>query len=480
MRPSGDGETERAADAARNGSGLRAAVAVAACSLAVVAGLAAGADLFVLRSDIVVPGVRVAGLPVGGLSKEDAHALLERSCPAPSVVRLTAEGAGKPALNIPAASLRLRLEREQAVARALAVGREGWTGERLLERWRARRDGIALPVEATFDRGALKWVLENSAAKRFASPARDASIELKGGQLVRTPEREGTAVDVQASLKFAGRLELNAPAEAVELPVRLRRDVPAVTLADLRPIDSVLSSQTTVYSTYERERTHNLRLAAKAVDGVVLKPGEEFSYNRIVGPRAKHLGFKDAPIFVNGQIEPGTGGGICQISTTIYQAALLAGMEIRQRSHHSMAVRYAPPGLDATVAYGVLDLKFANPLRHAVYIKVEAEGGRAKATIYGASSDRRKIRIERSVSKPVPYGTKTIVDPSLPPGARKVVDKGVNGYSVTVRRVIEEDGKERSEVISRDRYRPHPLIVRVGPPAAQKTSSAPSASNGGT
>jgi len=233
----------------------------------------------------------------------------------------------------------------------------------------------------------------------------------------------------------------------------------------------VLSAQTTVYNSYERDRTHNLKLAAKAVDGVVLKPGEEFSYNRIVGPRAKSLGFRDAPIFVNGQIEPGTGGGICQISTTVYQAALLAGMRIRQRSHHSMAVRYAPPGLDATVAYGVLDLRFENPLKHAVYIKVEAQGGRAKATIYGASSDRRKIRIERTVSKPVPYGTKTIVDPSLPPGAKKVVDKGLNGYTVVVRRIIEEDGRQRVETISRDRYRPHPLIVRVGPPAGKTAAS---------
>ena len=470
MRPSGGGGSETRPTGRISAAG-RAAVAVAACSLVVAAGLATGVDLFVLRSDIVVPGVSLAGVPLGGLRRQEALARLEEACRPPATVRLTAEGSGRPPLNIPARDVRVKLETEQALEEALAVGRQGWAGRRLLDQWRAAREGVRIPVRVSLDQKALKWVLERRAAARFASPAVDASIEVKGGQLVKTPEREGTAVDVAASLNGGGVFALERPAEVLKIPVVLRRDAPSVTLADLQPIDSVLSAQTTVYNSYERDRTHNLKLAAKAVDGVVLKPGEEFSYNRIVGPRAKSLGFRDAPIFVNGQIEPGTGGGICQISTTVYQAALLAGMRIRQRSHHSMAVRYAPPGLDATVAYGVLDLRFENPLKHAVYIKVEAQGGRAKATIYGASSDRRKIRIERTVSKPVPYGTKTIVDPSLPPGAKKVVDKGLNGYTVVVRRIIEEDGRQRVETISRDRYRPHPLIVRVGPPAGKTAAS---------
>ena len=470
MRPSGGGGSETRPTGRISAAG-RAAVAVAACSLVVAAGLATGADLYVLRSDIIVPGVSVAGVPLGGLRRQEALARLEEACRPPATVRLTAEGSGRPPLNIPARDVRVKLETERALEEALAVGRQGWAGRRLLDQWRAAHEGVRIPVRVSLDQKALKWVLERRAAARFASPAVDASIEVKGGQLVKTPEREGTAVDVAASLKGGGVFALERPAEVLEIPVVLRRDAPSVTLADLQPIDSVLSAQTTVYNSYERDRTHNLKLAAKAVDGVVLKPGGEFSYNRIVGPRAKSLGFRDAPIFVNGQIEPGTGGGICQISTTVYQAALLAGMRIRQRSHHSMAVRYAPPGLDATVAYGVLDLRFENPLKHAVYIKVEAQGGRAKATIYGASSDRRKIRIERTVSKPVPYGTKTIVDPSLPPGAKKVVDKGLNGYTVVVRRIIEEDGRQRVETISRDRYRPHPLIVRVGPPAGKTAAS---------
>jgi len=476
VRPSGEGGPETISSV-RNGASHRAALAVVACSLAVVAGLAAGADLFVQRSDVVVPGVSVAGIPLGGLRRQDAVARLEKTCAAPSVVRLIAEGSQKPPLNIPSRDVRLTVEAAQAVRDALRVGREGWVGERLLERWRAQREGVDIPLRLSVAPAALKWVLENSAASRFASPAVDAGIVVKAGQLVKTPERVGTAVDIEASLKQAAALALERPADVLELPVVLRRDLPSITLADLEPIDSVLAAQTTVYNSYERDRTHNLKLAARAVDGVILKPGAEFSYNKTVGPRAKSLGFRDAPIFVNGQIEPGTGGGICQISSTLYQAALLAGMQIRQRSHHSMAVRYAPPGLDATVSYGVLDLKFVNPLRNAVYIKVEAEGGRARATIYGASSDRRKIRIERTVSKPVPYGTKTIVDPSLPPGARKVVDKGVNGYTVVVRRVIEENGRQRVETISRDRYRPHPVVIRVGPPAAARPAAVASAAS---
>jgi len=148
-------------------------------------------------------------------------------------------------------------------------------------------------------------------------------------------------------------------------------------------------------------------------------------------------------------------------------------MEIKQRSHHSMAVRYAPPGLDATVSYGAIDLKFANPLSSAVYVKAAIGGGRLTTTVYGASHDRKKIRIVRSVGRSLPHGTKTVVDPSLPPGKTKVVEKGVNGCTVSVKRIIEENGKERVQTVSNDRYRPHPTLVHVGPQPKPPASPTP-------
>ena len=119
---------------------------------------------------------------------------------------------------------------------------------------------------------------------------------------------------------------------------------------------------TTWYKVYEVDRTHNLTKAANIINGVMVKPGQVFTFNQTVGPRTGVTGYRDALIIVGDRFEPGTGGGICQVSSTLYNAVLLAGLEIVERYNHGLAVAYIPPGLDATVAYGLQDFRFRNNL----------------------------------------------------------------------------------------------------------------------
>ena len=122
-------------------------------------------------------------------------------------------------------------------------------------------------------------------------------------------------------------------------------------------------------------------------------PGEEFSYNESTGPRSKANGYKNAPVIVNGKLQDGTGGGVCQVSTTIYNSALYSGLDITKVRNHSLPSAYAPVGKDATVVDGYLDLKFKNPYNHPIYIKNTTYNGVVTSKIYGNSQDRKNISI---------------------------------------------------------------------------------------
>ncbi len=428
----------------------------------------------------IAGGVSVAGVPLGGHAPGAAAAVLSKRIPESTVVRLNPGESGKP-MNLPAKHVGLRYDIRRGVSDAYLVGRKDWIGERYADRWRARSQGVNLPLFASYNKGALRWVLLNTAAERYELKPRDASIVADGGKLYKYRGQSGIAIDVPASLARAEAFQVTTPTTSVELPVILKEAKPSVTFEDLAPIDSVLATYMTRYNPEQRDRSTNVRLAAKAVNGAIVKAGETFSYNSRVGPRVKAAGYRDAIIFVNGKMEPGTGGGICQVSSTLYNAALLAGLDIRQRSKHSMAVVYVPIGLDATVSYGQIDLKFQNPLKHAIFIRAGASRGQMTATIYGAASDKKQVRLVRNLGRQIPYGTVTEVNPAMRPGSRRVVEKGVAGYAVSVQRIFSENGKERVEKVSSDVYRPHPAVVQVGPapkPATALPAQAAAKQNG--
>lgn len=149
----------------------------------------------------------------------------------------------------------------------------------------------------------------------------------------------------------------------------------------------LLSSFSTKYNASDRDRTTNLKLASNSINGIVLMPGEEFSYNTVLGPRTAARGYKNAKIFSNGEVVDGIGGGICQISSTLYNAVLYANLEITQRRNHQFVTSYLKAGLDATVVYGSQDFKFKNSRKYPIKIVSQVSGGVAKIEIYGKKED---------------------------------------------------------------------------------------------
>jgi vancomycin resistance protein YoaR len=238
----------------------------------------------------------------------------------------------------------------------------------------------------------------------------------------------------------------------VKLSIPLREVAPTVTAGHLGAINTLLATYSTGLGGSSHNRRHNIRVACTAIDGTVLMPGEVFSYNQIVGPRTERAGFRTAPVIIHGELVPGTGGGICQVSTTLYNVALLGDLKIVRRSHHQFPVHYVPPGRDATVAYGSLDLRFANSLPGPVALDVKTVGSRVVVHLFGTAACKRNVQLVSSRvirTRPRdPAGR----GPTLP------------GKRVTVTRVVRlADGRVHREVISRDSYDPAPASSHASP-----------------
>ncbi len=210
--------------------------------------------------------------------------------------------------------------------------------------------------------------------------------------------------------------------------------------ANAMGIKECISKFSTNFDPGNKPRVHNIREAANAIDDTILAPGDTFSFNKTVGPRSAETGYLDAPVMVDDDLVPGIGGGICQVSSTLYNAVLLANLKVVARSNHSMAPGYIAAGRDATVAYDYIDFKFRNDGSSHVLIKSVVTNNTITSKVYGHFPSGQEVSIVTSVDEKIPPGIIRKEDPSLAPGDEVVEDDGAWGYVVTVYRVVKEDG----------------------------------------
>jgi vancomycin resistance protein YoaR len=448
---------------------VRIVVVVAVLAAAVAVGLSIALWSF-SRGDRICRDVTISSVWVGGMTKAQARDRLETwsRARANRVVTLTALGArwkGTPK------DLGARVDVDGAVSRAFAVGRTGSILQRLRCILTSGGDGKHFQAEFLTDSAKVGKAIGEVAA-RVDRPHRNARMIVVGGRLHVKPEGSGIRVNREKSLAEVSRA-LRTGLAVVPLPVEVVR--PEVTSRDAASITTLLARYTTSFNPGKVGRTHNLRLAANSISGIILKPGMEFSANEAIGPREMSRGYRNAIIFVRGRMEEGLGGGTCQVSSTLYNAVLLAGLDVLQRGHHSRTVPYVPPGLDATVAYGLVDFKFRNSNSAPIALISTIRGSRLTVDIYGSPADKKKIKVYSVRSRRIPAGAKTVVDKSLAPGVRRLVEPASAGVSATVyREITNPDGTVTKEVVSRDRYAPQDAIIAVGPPvrAARAFGSA--------
>lgn len=292
-------------------------------------------------------------------------------------------------------------------------------------------------------------------------PCANAEYKKEGKELQIIDELTGVDVDKAEISK-----QLSAFNSGGEIELVVERKQPEVTAQMLREnlFAAELASYSSTYSTAAANRAFNVSRAAQSVNGTILLPGETFSYNAAIGNPSLENGYKMASVYENGKTTEGVGGGVCQVSSTLYSAALYANLEIVERRSHSLTVAYVPKGQDATVSYGSLDFKFKNNTEHPIRIDASAKGGKCVVSIVGtAPTPAQTVTVENTVVAVNEPEVKETPNPDMAMGTRKVTSAGKAGYVVDSVRIVSENGEVvKTEKLTRSTYKMLPTEVMVG------------------
>jgi len=315
---------------------------------------------------------------------------------------------------------------------------------------------------------------------RLSPKPAPATARYEDGQIV--VHKESTSYKLDADrLPQAALTAVQQGAEELETPIEeAPKHVPDEALNDIK---EVVSSYATDFASSNVPRSTNIRLASGKLNGVVLMPGDVISFNQTVGERTVDGGYQVAGVLKNGKHDTGLGGGICQVSGTLYNALLLGDLKIIHRENHSIPVPYLAVGRDATVDYGDLDLVFQNDTDKAIAISSVWEPGTLHFYVLGTKVPGRSVKIETDHYKTWDNGEETRVDPTLPPGSTTIDNPGAIGRSIDTYRLVYEDGKlVRKETMSHSYYSGAKRVILTGPPmvAAPGTPPASVPTGGGT
>ncbi|HET7043663.1 MAG TPA: VanW family protein [Gaiellaceae bacterium] len=311
-------------------------------------------------------------------------------------------------------------------------------------------------------------------ARTVGTKPQDATFAVDGPHVRVVPSKPGVGLDVPASAKRMLAAATGSGPRQAHLSTVVAQADRTTAEAQKMGIVGIVGSYETIYGG-ESNRRHNVQLVAHLVDNHLIKPGEEFSFNKTTGERTAAKGFLEAPVIVNGELETGLGGGVCQVSTTVFNAAFEAGLSITERTNHALYISHYPLGRDATVDYPSLDLKFVNDTDHWLLLRTFVGPSSLVVSLYGTPTHRR-VEVETAPLRVVgPAPVEKQNDPELEKGQTEVEEGGVPAQATSVRRrVYAPGGKLLYDTTWYSSYRAEPEVVLVGtkkpkPDATEKT-----------
>ncbi len=427
-----------------------------------------------LPEDRILDHIYIGDVDVSGMTAQEARSALESHLDEIRRKSVTLKVDGKSA---------------QATLEELGIGYQdidtlvqkangyGKIGNIWVRSWRVRRlekEDLVLREQLYLDRDQAGAVIEERTVS-FTNHASDARIEREDGDFKITEEKEGETINIESSIvKIEQMVNESGTHKDISVQMEKKSEKPKVTAAELEAIQDVLGTFST--DAGGGERLQNLKAGTKKLDGTVLMPGQELSFYAATSPYDAEHGYVEAGSYEKGQVVDTYGGGICQVSTTLYNAALFAELDVLERHPHSMLVSYAEPARDAAIAGDYMDLVLPNPYDTPVSLESGIDDeNHLRFTIYGREDREqgRKIEFISEISETVGYVTVYREDREAELGSVKRAGDPHTGTTARLMKIVYQDGREISrEEVNSSKYEKSDKIIEIGTATEDERAAA--------
>ena len=419
--------------------------------------------------------ISVDGVSVGGLTEEAALSKLQTREEeyAEVGITLTSEFGD---VETTLGDLGVYGDVETAVHEAVGYGNSGTALKRFKEQHSEKAQDFEIRRTVSSDR--VKTVVDGVLAKVFDGSANAQLIKKSKTEVTVVPGNNSVRLDAEKTGDVIGSaVSFGWNHESVSVPLTIVESQGDEATKELSYITDLLGTYTTEFGLGDQGRNQNIARAAELMNGKIVYPGEEVSTYYTIDPVEESNGYALAGVFVNNEVVQGVGGGVCQMSSTLYNALLWAEIEIVKRDYHGLPVAYVPLSYDATMAGGYLDLIFKNNLEHPIYVEIDCnlEEGYITANIYGHEyrDPRRTIEFDNNIVEKIeiPEEIEYTEDPEMAPGTEEVTSNGKVGYKTELWKYVYYDGELQDKIlINRSNYSATPKKVKRGPGGDSQTS----------
>ncbi len=421
-------------------------------------------------------GVYADSINLSGMTADQASKAIESYVDKMKSAQLTLNCASGNSVTVSASELGLHWGNEEIVQEAVGLGKSGSLIRRFKELSDLKKQNKVYDVDVALDESAVKEVLNNECTV-YDIEAVDATLEpnTKGSFTIHEG-RDGQELNVDKSVSaIIDYVNNGFDGSDSSIDLVIDKKAPKGDTETLSKITDVLGTFTTKYERSGSDRCANIATGCKHVNGTLLYPGEQFSVYGAVSPFTEENGYHLAGSYLNGLVVESLGGGICQVSTTLYQAVLRAELQVDQRSNHSMVVDYVPHSGDAAIAGTAKDFKFTNNTENPIYIAGSTAGKTITFTIYGVETrpSNRTLEFEsKDISTTEPVGDKVIADSGSAAGYVHT-QSAHTGYVSEFWKIIKEDGVEVSrEKVNSSTYQAVPRTITIGTATSNEVTKA--------
>ena len=446
--------------------------------VAVVSSMAAKGNFG--AKDEFCQGVSVGGVDVGGLTKSQGQKKVTEYVEALNARQVTI-AVDKNQVSAEASALGFTCDlarTKKVLERAYQLGKTGNIFSRFQKLGRADREKGIFELDYEVDEKVLKKFLKEHCT-RFDVKAKNSRLKLKNGVFSATKSRKGRELQLNESVAVVSHdLLKEVSSNPIEISAVVSVTEPEYTKKQVEKCKDMIGSYSTSYATSTSARATNVKTAANYIDGTVVYPGKTFSVIKTIKDRTEENGYMPASEYSSGKVVEGIGGGVCQVSTTLYNAVINAELEVVERSPHSMVVSYVDVSRDAAISGDYKDFKFKNNTDVPIYIAGTADGTTLSFRIYGQETRDagRTIKFKSEILETIQPGDPVeTVDATKPESYRSVTQSAHVGYKAKLWKLVYVDGKRTEKIqLNSSSYAAEPEYITVG--KKQKATPSPDTS----